>query len=66
MRDPRNAALARTIVRHSTQLAPGEVVLIDAYDVADGLVMDLIDETYAVGAIPLVSETTRSHELSNY
>ena len=54
MRDPRNAVLANTIVRHSTQLQPGEVVLIDAYDLGDGLVEDLVDAVYAADAIPLV------------
>jgi aminopeptidase len=54
VRDPRNAVLANTIVRHSTQLQPGEVVLIDAYDLGDGLVEDLVDAAYAADAIPLV------------
>jgi len=55
MRDPRAARLARLIVRHSTQLQPGEVVLIEAFDVADGLVLDLIDAVQDAEAIPVVS-----------
>ena len=55
MRDPRNARLARVIVRHSTRLEPGEVVLIEAFDVADGLVHDIVEEAQRAGAIPLVS-----------
>lgn len=54
MRDPRDARIARTIVRHSTQLKPGEVVLIESFDLAGGLLADLIDEAQAAGAIPLV------------
>ncbi len=54
MRDPRGAELAQLIVRHSTQLASGEAVLIEAFDVADGLVLDLVECVHAVGAIPLV------------
>jgi len=54
MRDPRNAALARLIVTHSTRLQPGEAVLIEAFDVRDGLVLDLVDAAHDVGAVPLV------------
>ena len=54
MRDPRNARLAQVIVRHSTQLAAGEAVLIEAFDVADGLVLDLIDAVYDADAVPVV------------
>ena len=54
MSDARRAALARTIIHHSTRLAPGEAILIDAYDVADGLVNDLVDAAYDAGGLPLV------------
>ena len=54
MRDPRGAALAQIIVRHSTQLQPGEAVLIEAFDAVDGLVLDLVDSVHAAGAHPLV------------
>ena len=50
----RRAALAHTIVHHSTRLAPGEAILIDAYDLHDGLVQDLVDAAYAAGGVPLV------------
>ena len=53
MPDPRSPMLARTIVRHSTRLQPGEVALIEAFDLSDGLVSDLIDEIHSAGAIPL-------------
>jgi len=54
MRDPRGAQLAQIIVRHSTRLEPGEAVLIESYDLADGLVLDLIEAAQAAGALPLV------------
>jgi aminopeptidase len=54
MRDPRGAQLARVIVHHSTELKPGEAVLIEAFDFADGLLLDLIDEVHAAGGIPMV------------
>ncbi len=54
MRDPRNVKLARLIVQHSTQLKPGEAVMIEAFDLANGLVLDLVDAVHAADAIPLV------------
>lgn len=54
MRDPRGARLADVIVRHSTRLEPGEAVLIESYDLADGLVLDLIEAAHAAGALPMV------------
>jgi aminopeptidase len=62
MRDPRNARLAHVIVHHSTKLESGEAVLIETFDVADGLVLDLIDAVHAVGAVPVVfTRNTRIH-----
>src|SRR5262245_33458446 len=55
MRDPRGARLAQLIVQPSLQLQSGEAVLIESFDLADGLVLDLIDAVHAVGAHPLVS-----------
>ena len=54
MRDPRNAQLARVIVHHSTQLKAGEAAMIEAFDLAGGLVLDLIDEVQRAQAIPVV------------
>ena len=54
MRDPRNARLAHVIVHHSTQLKAGEAIMIEAFDLADGLVLDLIDEVRRVQGIPVV------------
>jgi len=55
MRDPRNAKLARVIVSHSTRLEPGEACLIESFDLADGLVLDLIEAVQAAKAIPIVA-----------
>src|SRR5262249_62348791 len=54
MRDPRNARLAQVIVSHSLRLQPGEAVMIEAFDAADGLVPELVDEVQAARAIPIV------------
>ncbi|MBI1798294.1 MAG: aminopeptidase [Candidatus Eisenbacteria bacterium] len=55
MRDPRNARLADVIVRHSTQLKAGEAVLIEAFDVADGLVLDLVEAVQRAEGVPIVA-----------
>jgi len=64
MRDPRTAKLAQVIVRHSTRLQPGEVVLIEAFDIRDALVLDVVDEVYRAGGLPIVflrdNQVTRS------
>ena len=54
MRDPRNARLAHVIVHHSTELKAGEAIMIEAFDLSDGLVLDLIDEVRRVQGIPVV------------
>ena len=54
MRDPRNARLARVIVHHSTRLEPGEAILIESFDLASGLVLDLVDAAFDAQAIPIV------------
>jgi aminopeptidase len=54
MRDPRNARLAQVIIHHSTRLQPGEAILIEAFDLQDGLVHDLVEEACRAGGLPLV------------
>src|SRR5690242_1179278 len=54
MQDPRNQRLAEVIVRHSTRLEPGEAVLIEAFDMNDGLISALVREVIRARAIPLV------------
>lgn len=55
MRDTRTQKLAHLIVHHSTALQPGEAILIEAFDLQDGLVLDLIEEVQKAGGIPVVS-----------
>ncbi len=54
MRDPRCSTLAQVIVRHSTRLEPGETILIEAFDLFDGLVVDLVEAVQKVGGVPYV------------
>lgn len=51
---PPEVRLARLIVQHSTRVQPGEAVMIEAFDVADGLVLALVAEVQAAGGTPLV------------
>ncbi|MFI5371877.1 MAG: aminopeptidase [Candidatus Eisenbacteria bacterium] len=55
MRDPRSIRLAKLLVEHSTRLQPGEAVLIEAFDVPDSIVVDLVDAVQGAGAVPVVS-----------
>ena len=55
MRDPRSQRMAHLIVHHSTELKAGEAAMIEAFDLTDGLVLDLIEEIQKVGAIPVVN-----------
>jgi aminopeptidase len=55
MRDPRDARLAHLIIHHSTRLQRGEAVLIEAFDLHDRLVLDLVEEATRVGGLPVVS-----------
>jgi len=54
MRDPRSARLAEVIVSHSLRVEPGEVVLIEAIDIAEGLPEDLVDAVHAAEGTPLL------------
>jgi aminopeptidase len=54
MRDPRRVQLAKTIVRHSCRLQAGETILIESFDLTDGLIHDIIDEAHAAGGNPQV------------
>jgi len=55
MKDPRIAQLARNLVAHSVKLKKGEVLLIEAFDAPDDLVVELIKAARRKKAIPLVS-----------
>ncbi len=55
MHDPRFAVLANLLVSHSTTLAAGEHVLIEAFDVPDAFVCAAIKAVRGVGALPHVA-----------
>jgi aminopeptidase len=61
MHDPRFVALAEQLVRHSCTLAPGEKVLIEAFDTPPDFVRAVVRAVSAAGALPLV--TLRSHQV---
>lgn len=58
MSDPRFRQLARTLVRFSTALKPGDKVLIEATNIPDAMIGALMAEAVDVGAIPLVDKKT--------
>lgn len=53
--DPRVRALARNLIRYSTDLQAGEKILIDVYGFVPDMTRALVEEAYAVGGVPLVS-----------
>ncbi len=55
MQDPRITQLAANLVRHSTRVAAGDKVLIEATDVPDEIVVALIDEITEAGGLPSVT-----------
>lgn len=55
MIDPRLSQLARNLTHYSTSLKEGERVLIDAFDVPDEIIIELIRSTRELGAIPYVN-----------
>lgn len=54
MHDPRLTRLAEVLTGYSTQLKRGERVLIDAFDVPDSIVIELIRAARRRGAMPFV------------
>jgi aminopeptidase len=62
MLDPRIDRLADVLIRHSTQLAPGEKVLLESFDAPPEVVARLVERIAAVGAIPMV-ETRQNRVL---
>ncbi|MDQ8201995.1 aminopeptidase [Pelagicoccus sp. SDUM812003] len=55
MIDPRLSQLAKNLTRYSTNLKEGERVLIDAFDVPDEIIVELIRAAREIGAIPYVN-----------
>lgn len=54
MFDPRYSDLAKVLVRHSMKLQAGDRVLIDAFDIPEGMVIALIREIRRRKALPYV------------
>lgn len=55
MSDLRYAELASVLINHSTEVKQGESVLIEATDVDEDMVIELIRQIRRVGGIPLIS-----------
>ena len=55
MIDPRYSQLARNLTSYSTSLQPGEKALIDAFDVPDEMIIELLRSVRERGAIPYVN-----------
>ncbi len=55
MLDPRLSQLARNLTSYSVRLNPGEKVLIDAFDVPDEIILELLRAARERGAIPYVN-----------
>lgn len=53
--DSRISTLAKNLISYSTDLQPGEKILIEMFDDALPLAQALIDETYKADAIPFIS-----------
>jgi len=55
MQDPRLETLADVLINHSTQLQPGETVLIEGFDMPEEMILALIRKVREVGGIPQVT-----------
>ncbi|MSQ90574.1 MAG: aminopeptidase, partial [Phycisphaerales bacterium] len=54
MNDPRFQTLAATIVNHSCRLKRGENILIEAFDIPEGMVLAVVEAVQKVGGNPHV------------
>ena len=55
MKDPRYSKLADVLLQHSTRLKKGEKLLIEAIDVPEKIVVELVRQAASIGAIPCVT-----------
>ena len=55
MKDQRYTKLANVLVKHSTQVNPGDKVLIEAFDIPVDFTAELIRVVAEAGGLPLVS-----------
>ena len=55
MLDPRLTRLAEVLVGYSTDVQPGENVLIEAFDIEPALVNEVVKQVYKKGGRPFVN-----------
>ena len=55
MKDPRFTDLARLLVSHSTKIQPGENCLIEAFDIPQEFIVELVRAVAAAGGVPIVA-----------
>ena len=55
MKDPRTQKLAELLIQYSTNLQPGEKVLIDCIGDCADLCKDIVEEAYKAGGIPFIN-----------
>ncbi|MFQ5491304.1 MAG: aminopeptidase [Phycisphaerae bacterium] len=55
MTDPRMTQLADVLINYSTEMKPGETILIEAYDAPTEMVTELIKMAHKAGARPVVT-----------
>jgi len=55
MHDPRYDKLANTLVEHSTKVQPGEAVLLESFDVPEGMTIALMRAVTNAGGRPIVN-----------
>src|SRR5205085_2444406 len=55
MKDPRHARLAELLVHHSSHVAKGDKVLIEAFDIPPEFTTELIRAVAAAGGVPFVT-----------
>ena len=60
--DPRTQQLARNLISYSSDLQPGESILIEVFDEALPLTKVLVEETYRVGGVPFLSLKNKQHQ----
>jgi aminopeptidase len=55
MKDPRIGKLADVLIGYSTQIKPGEKVLVEAYDIPDDVITLFVDRIAEAGGLPFVT-----------
>src|SRR4051794_6735427 len=54
MKDPRHGELAKLLVNHSCQIAAGEKVLIEAFDIPPEFTVELVRAVASANGLPIV------------